>query len=119
MAVDVSPDCRDDNHGKCQGYGWDLEFDAMDTCPCTCHPDTPKCGQLHELPGLAYLGKCLAGANHAGPHQFNGPLDGTVISVTVSAPEGDPGAAKVLEDLGRAMGKAKAGEDPDMYEYAW
>lgn len=37
MAVQLSPDCRDDNHGKCPGYGWDLEADRADVCPCTCH----------------------------------------------------------------------------------
>jgi hypothetical protein len=106
VAVDVSPDCRDDNHGKCPGYGWDLETDQADVCPCTCHPDTLKCGQHHEAPGLAYLGECLAGANHNGPHIFKGPIEGSVVSVTISAPDNDPGVDLILEDLGQAMGKA-------------
>lgn len=108
MAVQLSPDCRDDNHGKCPGYGWDLEFDAVDVCPCTCHPDTPKCGLPHEAPGLAYLGQCIMGANHDGPHHFTGPIEGTVISVTLGdgwkrTRTRDAGVDMVLEDLAKTM----------------
>lgn len=124
MAIDLSPDCRDDNHGKCPGYGWDMDADQADVCPCTCHPDTPKCGQPHEAPGLAHLGACLAGENHSGPHVFNGPIDGTVITVTLGdgwtrertedRPERllEPGLNAALEDLGRALGKARGPHEP-------
>jgi hypothetical protein len=103
MAVQLSPDCRDDNHGKCPGYGWDLDADRADVCPCTCHPETVKCGLPHEATGLAYLGPCLMGANHDGPHQFTGPIAGSLISVTIDGPEDDAGVDSILEDIRRAL----------------
>lgn len=36
----LSPDCRDGNHGKCDGVAWNLETDAPDFCQCSC-----GCGQ--------------------------------------------------------------------------
>jgi hypothetical protein len=30
----LSPDCRDGNHGKCDGLAWDLDLD--ETVPCEC-----------------------------------------------------------------------------------
>lgn len=115
MAVQLSPDCRDDNHGKCPGYGWDLDADQADVCPCTCHPDTPKCGLPHEATGLAYLGPCLMGANHDGPHHFTGPIEGTLISVTIDdrADPDDPGVAMVLDKLAQSM----ASRDPFRPKY--
>ncbi|WP_269067358.1 hypothetical protein [Brevibacterium sp. CCUG 69071] len=34
-----SPDCRDDNHRKCDGQAWDDDTDALASCGCTCHFD--------------------------------------------------------------------------------
>ncbi len=31
-----SPDCRDENHGKCDGVAWDLELDIPSACECDC-----------------------------------------------------------------------------------
>lgn len=33
----LSPDCRDDNHRKCDGRAWDDDTDALASCGCTCH----------------------------------------------------------------------------------
>lgn len=33
----VSPDCRDDNHTKCDGNAWDLILDYVVDCDCPCH----------------------------------------------------------------------------------
>lgn len=30
----LSPECRDGNHGKCDGVAWDLEADAPADCAC-------------------------------------------------------------------------------------
>ena len=30
----LSPDCRDGNHGKCDGVAWDLEGDKPSNCNC-------------------------------------------------------------------------------------
>jgi hypothetical protein len=93
-------------------------MDPATYCPCQCH-DGVQCGQQHEAPGLAYLGACLMGPNHDGPHLFNGPIEGTVISVTLGdgwtrtreedRPEHrlEPGLGEVLEGLSRALGKPK------------
>lgn len=35
-AVPRSPDCRDGNHGKCDGTAWDLDHDALTRCGCRC-----------------------------------------------------------------------------------
>ena len=120
MALLLNPDCRDENHVKCPNAGLDDETGQGTYCPCFCHPENPPCGKPHEATGLAYLGPCLMGAGHEGPHQFTGPIAGTVISVTIEAPEDDAGVDSILEDLGRAMGKASRpgyypqgmGEDP-------
>jgi hypothetical protein len=42
-----------------------------------------RCGQPHEAAGLDYLGPCVADQDHDGPHEFVGPIEGTVISVTL------------------------------------
>jgi hypothetical protein len=107
MAILLNPECRDDNHAKCPNAGLDDDAGTMTYCPCHCHEENPRCGKPHEATGLSYLGPCLMGPDHDGPHHFVGPIAGTVISVTISGPEDDPGAVKVLEDLGRAMGKAR------------
>jgi len=113
MAVLPSPDCRDDNHNKCPNVGWDEVADDATGCPCHCHPG-PRCGQPHEAPALAYLGQCIMGPDHDGPHHFDGPIDGTVISVTLGdgweriSAEDLVNGADVLEDLGRAIGRPKA-----------
>lgn len=33
-----SPDCRDSNHHKCNGVGWNETRGGFGDCPCTCHP---------------------------------------------------------------------------------
>jgi hypothetical protein len=35
--MDVSPDCRDANCGKCDGVAWDLVADAPTDCECPHH----------------------------------------------------------------------------------
>ena len=35
-----SPDCRDNQHHKCSGTGWNETQAQFDTCPCQCHPTT-------------------------------------------------------------------------------
>jgi hypothetical protein len=35
--LQVSPDCRDGNCGKCYGEAWDLEADAPVECECPHH----------------------------------------------------------------------------------
>ncbi|AZS11744.1 hypothetical protein HOU96_gp46 [Arthrobacter phage Maja] len=32
----LSPDCRDNNHSKCDGVAWDLEIDMASACECDC-----------------------------------------------------------------------------------
>ena len=32
-----SPDCRDENHQKCDGVAWDLLRDQPTDCGCACH----------------------------------------------------------------------------------
>lgn len=32
-----SPDCRDENHQKCDGVAWDLMADQPCHCGCPCH----------------------------------------------------------------------------------
>jgi hypothetical protein len=32
-----SPDCRDENHRKCDGVAWDLLADQPCDCGCPCH----------------------------------------------------------------------------------
>jgi hypothetical protein len=88
-----------------------------------------QCGQPHEAPGLAYLGLCVADDGHDGPHEFTGPIEGTVISVTLGdgwtrtrtddRPEHllEPGLKDVLEGLGRALGTGPEADDwPDQPE---
>jgi hypothetical protein len=101
----LNPECRDDEHGKCPNVGLEDETGRSTYCPCFCHVQegqNVRCGNAHELAGLAYLGPCVMGAFHDGPHQFTGP-DGSVVSVTVSAPDNDPGVDLILEDLASAM----------------
>lgn len=31
----LSPDCRDNNHQKCDGLAWDDELDETTACHCT------------------------------------------------------------------------------------
>lgn len=111
MAILLNPECRDDEHAKCPNVGLEDETGKSTYCPCHCHEGNTKCGNAHEAPGLAYLGPCVMGALHDGPHHFNGPIPGTVISVTVSEgpavtpaqAEGEPAVGLVLEGLRRAL----------------
>jgi len=68
------------------------------------------CGQPHEAEGLAYLGPCVADEDHDGPHQFTGPIEGTVISVTIGDSGAwdrtrtrDAGADRILADVAKAL----------------
>lgn len=90
MAILLNPECRDDNHAKCPNQGLDEYEDCgeMTYCPCFCHEGNAKCGHPHEVSGLAYLGACLMGKDHEGPHRFKGPIAGTVISITVGKGRG-------------------------------
>lgn len=36
-----SPDCRDENHRKCDSVAWNLDTDAPDACGCACHEKAP------------------------------------------------------------------------------
>lgn len=36
MSPLLSPDCRDNNHTKCDGVAWDLEDDMASACECDC-----------------------------------------------------------------------------------
>lgn len=112
VAHRLSAVCLDDEHGECKAEGWRAGMDPDAYCPCHCH-DGVRCGQPHEAPGLAYLGPCVMGPNHEGPHEFDGPIDGTVISVTLGdgwtrtedRPEHllEPGLNDVLKDVARAL----------------
>jgi hypothetical protein len=67
--------CVEDDHDLC----------PAGDCPCFCEPlNGPRCGRHHAEAGLDYLGTCLMGENHEGPCVFDGPISGSVISVTVT-----------------------------------
>lgn len=33
----LNPECRDGNHHKCDGLGWEEDHDMYAACPCDCH----------------------------------------------------------------------------------
>lgn len=35
----LSPDCRDENHAKCDLKAWDEDEDALTECGCICHDE--------------------------------------------------------------------------------
>ena len=40
MVVELlSPDCRDENHSKCDRLAWNIATDEVDYCQCTCGCD--------------------------------------------------------------------------------
>ena len=117
MAVLLNPDCRDDNHVKCPNVGLDDDTGEPVDCPCHCHPRTALCGQRHESGKLDHLGPCVMGPDHEGPHHFDGPIEGTVISVTIGdgwdrARTKDAGVDSILEDIGRALAHRPHDEPP-------
>lgn len=46
MLSNVSPDCRDGNHGKCFGTAWDLSIDEATACDCECGCSAEWAGEL-------------------------------------------------------------------------
>jgi hypothetical protein len=48
----LSPDCRDENHQKCDGTAWNLETDALDACGCGCGCTTAGLLRLADALGL-------------------------------------------------------------------
>lgn len=60
MSDFLSPDCRDNNHIKCDGTAWDTEQDHLCECFCQCHQDHGQ-GALDPGPPWQLLGTTESG----------------------------------------------------------